>query len=70
MRRTWRYAVVLLAVVAGVLPGADPVSFVFEFVPLLVLYALSYLLVKAVDRNRAAEESTSRWGDGSGWEGV
>ena len=70
MRNTWRYAVVLLAVVAGVLPGADPVSFVFEFVPLLALYALSYVLVKAVDRNRAEDETESRWGDGSGWEGV
>jgi sec-independent protein translocase protein TatC len=71
MRRTWRYAVVLLAVVAGVLPGADPISFVFEFAPLLVLYAFSYLLVKMVDRNRSADEETeSRWGDGSGWEGV
>jgi sec-independent protein translocase protein TatC len=52
MRRTWRYAVVALALVAGVLPGADPVSFVAEFIPLLVLYAISYLLVAAVDRRR------------------
>ena len=50
MRRTWRYAVVVLAVVAGVLPGADPVSFIAEFVPLLVLYAISYVIVAAVDR--------------------
>lgn len=70
MRRTWRFAIVLLALVAAVLPGADPVSFVFEFVPLVALYGLSYLLVKAVDRNRAEDESESRWGDGSGWEGV
>jgi sec-independent protein translocase protein TatC len=53
MRRTWRYAVVVLAVVAGVLPGADPVSFVAEFVPLLVLYGVSYLIVAGVDRGRA-----------------
>ncbi len=70
MRRTWRYAVVLLAVVAGVLPGADPVSFTFEFVPLLVLYGFSYVLVRAVDRNREADEATSRWEDGGGWESV
>jgi sec-independent protein translocase protein TatC len=70
MRRTWRYAVVLLAVVAGVLPGADPISFVAEFIPLLVLYGLSYILVKAVDRGRAADEASSRWEDGGGWEGV
>ena len=53
MRRTWRYAVVILAVVAGVLPGADPVSFIAEFVPLLILYGVSYLIVAAVDRQRA-----------------
>jgi sec-independent protein translocase protein TatC len=53
MRRTWRYAVVVLAIVAGVLPGADPVSFIAEFVPLLILYGASYLIVAAVDRQRA-----------------
>ncbi|MGN6378140.1 MAG: twin-arginine translocase subunit TatC [Gaiellales bacterium] len=53
MRRTWRYAVVILALVAGILPGADPVSFVAEFVPLLVLYGASYLIVVGVDRSRA-----------------
>ena len=56
MRRTWRYAIVILALVAAVLPGADPVSFVFEFVPLLVLYGLSYVLVKGVDRRRAEDD--------------
>jgi sec-independent protein translocase protein TatC len=56
MRRTWRYAVVLLALVAGILPGADPVSFVAEFVPLLLLYGISYLLVALVDRRRARSE--------------
>jgi sec-independent protein translocase protein TatC len=60
MRRTWRYAVVVLAVVAGVLPGADPVSFVAEFVPLLVLYAVSYLIVAGVDRARARESSSEQ----------
>jgi sec-independent protein translocase protein TatC len=57
MRRTWRYAVVVLAVIAGVLPGADPVSFMAEFVPLLLLYGLSYLLVAAVDRRRARQDT-------------
>jgi sec-independent protein translocase protein TatC len=61
MRDTWRYAVVALAVVAGVLPGADPISFVAEFVPLLALYALSYLIVWAVDRNREQSPRQARW---------
>jgi sec-independent protein translocase protein TatC len=59
MRRTWRYAVVVLAVVAGVLPGADPVSFIAEFVPLLVLYAISYLIVAAVDRRVDRQKKTT-----------
>ena len=59
MRRTWRYAVVVLAVVAGVLPGADPVSFIAEFVPLLVLYAISYLIVAAVDRRVERQNKTT-----------
>ncbi len=63
MRRTWRYAVVILAVVAGVLPGADPISFVAEFVPLVLLYGASYLIVRAVDRNRAADEAEDPFGD-------
>jgi sec-independent protein translocase protein TatC len=60
MRRTWRYAVVLLALLAGVLPGADPVSFVAEFVPLLVLYAISYVIVAGVDRGRARQAASDQ----------
>ena len=58
MRRTWRYAIVVLALIAGVLPGADPISFIAEFVPLLVLYGFSYLLVLAVDRRRERAGTT------------
>lgn len=57
MRRTWRYAIVLLAVVAGILPGADPVSFIAEFIPLILLYGVSYLIVGTVDRNRATDQT-------------
>lgn len=63
MRRTWRYAIVILAVVAGVLPGADPVSFIAEFVPLTILYGVSYTIVRAVDRNRTAGEAGDPFGD-------
>jgi sec-independent protein translocase protein TatC len=63
MRRTWRYAVVLLALLAGVLPGADPVSFVAEFVPLLILYGASYLIVAGVDRGRARREASEQGTD-------
>ena len=47
MRRHWRISIVVLAVVAMLLPGVDPISFIVEFIPLLVLYGLSYFIVLA-----------------------
>jgi len=56
MRRHWRISIVVLAVVAMLLPGVDPISFIVEFIPLLVLYGLSYFIVVAVERTRGADE--------------
>ena len=56
MRRHWRISIVVLAVVAMLLPGVDPISFIVEFIPLLVLYGLSYFIVVAVERARGADE--------------
>jgi sec-independent protein translocase protein TatC len=50
LRRTWRYAVVIIAVVAALLPGVDPVTTVLEMIPLLALYVLSILLLTWLDR--------------------
>jgi sec-independent protein translocase protein TatC len=41
-----RYAYVILAVVAMLLPGTDPVSMLLEMVPLLLLYEGSVLLAR------------------------
>src|SRR3954453_18450929 len=51
LRRNRRYAIVILAVVAMVLPGTDPVSMLVEFVPLLALYELSILLASIFGRS-------------------
>jgi len=56
MRRHWRISIVVLAVLAMLLPGVDPISFIVEFIPLLVLYGLSYFIVVAVERARGADE--------------
>jgi sec-independent protein translocase protein TatC len=56
MRRHWRISIVVLAVVAMLLPGVDPISFIVEFIPLLVLYGLSYFIVVGVERARGADE--------------
>jgi sec-independent protein translocase protein TatC len=49
MKRRWREAIVVLAVIAALLPGTDPITMTAEYVPMLLLYALSYFLVKAVE---------------------
>jgi sec-independent protein translocase protein TatC len=51
--RQWRYAVVIIAVIAAALPGADPVTTLLEMVPLLLLYLLSIVLLKLADRRTA-----------------
>jgi sec-independent protein translocase protein TatC len=56
MRRHWRISIVVLAVVAMLLPGVDPISYIVEFVPLLLLYAMSYFIVVAVEKGRRSDE--------------
>jgi sec-independent protein translocase protein TatC len=50
MRRHWRISIIALAVVAMLLPGVDPISFIVEFIPLLALYGISYVIVRGVER--------------------
>jgi sec-independent protein translocase protein TatC len=49
LRSTWRYAIVIIAVVAALLPGVDPVTTLLEMLPLLALYLLSILLLTWLD---------------------
>jgi sec-independent protein translocase protein TatC len=48
LTKNWRYAVVILTVVAVLLPGTDPVSTMIEAVPLYVLYAFSIVMARFV----------------------
>jgi sec-independent protein translocase protein TatC len=45
-----KYAVVILAVVAMLLPGTDPVSMLLELIPLLLLYEASLILARMFGR--------------------
>ena len=56
MRRHWRISIVVLAVIAMLLPGVDPISFIVEFIPLLALYGLSYFIVVAVERTQSSDD--------------
>ncbi len=61
LRANRRYAILIIAIVAMLLPGADPVTMLFMMAPLLVLYEVSILLATLLDRRaeraRAREEA-------------
>jgi sec-independent protein translocase protein TatC len=54
LTRHWRYAVVIIALIAAAMPGADPVTTALETLPLVVLYLASIVLLKIADRRAAA----------------
>jgi sec-independent protein translocase protein TatC len=63
----WRYATVIMAVIAAAMPGADPVTTGLEMLPLVLLYLASIVLLRVADRRaaaRAAAEASSELGDG------
>jgi sec-independent protein translocase protein TatC len=61
LRKNRRYAILVIAIVAMVLPGQDPVTMLLLMLPLIVLFEGSILLATLVDRrvarNRAREEA-------------
>ncbi|HUO72327.1 MAG TPA: twin-arginine translocase subunit TatC [Solirubrobacteraceae bacterium] len=67
LTKQWRYAVVIMAVIAAAMPGADPVTTGLEMLPLVVLYLASIVMLKIADRRaaaRARSELTEPFGDG------
>jgi sec-independent protein translocase protein TatC len=59
LTRHWRYATVIIAVIAAAMPGADPVTTGLETLPLVILFLLSIVMLKIADRRdarRAAAE--------------
>jgi sec-independent protein translocase protein TatC len=53
LRANRRYAILIIAIVAMLLPGQDPVTMLSMMVPLLVLYEFSILLATLLDRRAA-----------------
>jgi sec-independent protein translocase protein TatC len=54
LTKNWRYATVIIAVIAAAMPGADPVTTGLEMLPLVILFLLSIVLLKVADRRAAA----------------
>jgi sec-independent protein translocase protein TatC len=65
LTHNWRYAVVIIAVIAAAMPGADPVTTGLETLPLVVLYLASIVMLNIADRRAAARAAAelSRMGD-------
>jgi sec-independent protein translocase protein TatC len=57
MRKHRRYAIVVLAAIAALLPGVDPVSMLLEFLPLLVLYEISIWVARLMELRRGHRTS-------------
>ncbi len=54
LTRHWRYATVIIAVIAAAMPGADPVTTGLEALPLVVLFLASIVMLRIADRRAAA----------------
>jgi sec-independent protein translocase protein TatC len=53
LTRNWRYATVIIAVIAAAMPGVDPVTTGLEMLPLVILFLASIVLLKFADRRKA-----------------
>ncbi len=53
LTRHWRYATVIIAVIAAAMPGADPVTTGLETLPLVILFLASIVMLKFADRRDA-----------------
>jgi sec-independent protein translocase protein TatC len=61
LRRHRRYAILVIAILAALLPGGDPVTMLLMMIPIILLYEGSILLASLLDRRaaraRAREEA-------------
>lgn len=55
LRKNRRYALLIVAIVAMLLPGTDPITMLIAMVPLLVLFEGSIILASVLDRRRDAD---------------
>ncbi|MGH2968862.1 MAG: twin-arginine translocase subunit TatC, partial [Solirubrobacteraceae bacterium] len=69
LRKGRRYALVVIAILAMLLPGQDPVTMLIMMIPLIVLYEASILLASLLDRRAAralARDEAEMAGDADG----
>jgi sec-independent protein translocase protein TatC len=59
LTKNWRYAVVIMAIIAAAMPGADPVTTGLEMLPLVLLYVASIVMLIVADRRAARRERSN-----------
>jgi sec-independent protein translocase protein TatC len=59
LRHNRRYAYLILAVIAMLLPGTDPVTMLIELLPLILLYELSIVLARVFGRPVAGVDAAA-----------
>jgi sec-independent protein translocase protein TatC len=68
LTKYWRYALVVIAIIAAAMPGSDPVTTGLEAAPLVVLLIVSMIALRVADwraaRRAAAEEQQQQPGVG------
>ena len=58
LKKSLRYALVVVLILAAIItPGTDPLSLIVMSVPLLLLYELSIVLTRFVERGKRREEA-------------
>jgi sec-independent protein translocase protein TatC len=57
LRKNRRYAILIIAILAMLLPGQDPVTMLMLMAPLIVLFEGSILLASVLDRRAARAEA-------------
>jgi len=63
LRKNRRYSLLIIAVVAMLLPGTDPITMLISMAPLLLLYEASIWLSFLFNRNRPQTNTLAKWRD-------
>jgi sec-independent protein translocase protein TatC len=65
LSRNRKYAILIIAVVAMLLPGTDPVTMLISMLPLVVLFELSLILARLFGRP-SSDAAAARAAEGPG----
>ncbi len=58
LRKYWKFALIIILVLAAVLTPADPLSMVFMAIPLLILYEVSIIVAKVFAPKKDTDDTT------------